>query len=58
MMSMSEKNSLEVAEELAKEHHEGQTRRDGEPYVSHPLSVAQKLNMIAELNTVITLSSF
>jgi len=43
MMGMSEKNSLEVAEELAKEYHEGQTRRDGEPYVSHPLSVAQKL---------------
>lgn len=44
VIDMSGKNDLEVAEKLAKEYHEGQTRRSGESYVSHPLSVSQNLD--------------
>ena len=35
---------IEKAYAYAKNHHEGQTRNTGEPYISHPLSVAHLLS--------------
>ncbi len=37
---------LELAHEVAKTAHAGQTRRSGEPYITHPIAVAQ---ILAEL---------
>jgi guanosine-3',5'-bis(diphosphate) 3'-pyrophosphohydrolase len=37
---------IERAYEVAKVHHEGQTRRSGEPYITHPLAVT---TILAEL---------
>ena len=41
-------NLIKKAYNFAKEHHEGQLRKSGEPYIIHPLNVAC---ILAEINT-------
>ena len=40
-------DKLKAAFEFAHAHHAGQTRRSGEPYISHPVAVA---SIVTELN--------
>ena len=40
-LSRSEKNNLKKAYQFCNEAHVGQFRKTGEPYVSHPVAVAE-----------------
>ncbi len=48
-------NIIRKAYEFAEKHHEGQMRRSGEPYITHPLSVAGILaDLKLDLDTILT----
>ena len=45
-MPQEEQDRVRAAYTYAKEHHDGQLRKDGSPYITHPLEVA---HLVADL---------
>ena len=53
-MPQEEQDRVRDAYTYAKEHHDGQLRKDGSPYITHPLEVA---HLVADLGWTPTPSS-